>query len=157
MPGISITIMDEINIGQRSSGQVCEGKSMCLRIFRREGQIEDLKMYSSYQDAVGLDGEPIELERKSCKDFRLLVFFARNRTIWRQKNIKPEDFKDRIIFMSMSNDIVWKMKNLFRNQIKWFTRWSSCIDIGVINSAWEKKQDESLFLWSIKLKNMVEP
>ena len=31
MPGIFITIMDEINVGQRSSGQVGEGKSMCLR------------------------------------------------------------------------------------------------------------------------------
>ena len=31
MPGIFITIMDEINIGQWSSGQVGEGKSMCLR------------------------------------------------------------------------------------------------------------------------------
>ena len=33
MPGIFITIMDEINIGQSSSGQVCEGKSMYLRWF----------------------------------------------------------------------------------------------------------------------------
>ena len=27
---------------------------------RRKGQVEDLRMYSSYQDAVGIDGEAIE-------------------------------------------------------------------------------------------------
>ena len=34
MLGIFITIMDEINVGQWSSGQVGEGKRMCLRWFR---------------------------------------------------------------------------------------------------------------------------
>ena len=29
---------------------------------RLKGQLEDLKKYSSYQDAVGLDGEAIEFE-----------------------------------------------------------------------------------------------
>ena len=53
---------------------------MCLRWFRslcrtvkefsgaterREGQVEDLKMYSSYQYAVGLDGELIAKEVKN--------------------------------------------------------------------------------------------
>ena len=33
MPGIFITIMDEINFGRWSSGQVGEGRSMCLRWF----------------------------------------------------------------------------------------------------------------------------
>ena len=37
---------------------------------RWKGQIEDLKKYSSYQDAVGLDGEAIEFESKISQDFR---------------------------------------------------------------------------------------
>ena len=59
--GIFITIMDEINMGQRSSDQMGESKSLCLRWFRSmcwsdgtgsraaerrwKSQVEDLSMY----------------------------------------------------------------------------------------------------------------
>ena len=36
---------------------------------RGKGQVEDLKKYPSYQDAVGLDGEPIEFEWKTFPGF----------------------------------------------------------------------------------------
>ena len=77
MPGIFITRMEEVNIGQRSSDQLGEGKSLYVRRFRSmccrveqgsgaterwKGHVEDLRMYSSYQDAVGIDGEAIEFE-----------------------------------------------------------------------------------------------
>ena len=42
---------------------------------RWKGQVEDLKKYSSYQNAVGLDGEPIEFELKmfpGCSSLSLL-------------------------------------------------------------------------------------
>ena len=52
----------------------------------------DVKMYSSHQDAVGIDGEAIEFEWKNLE----------------RKNIQPKEFMDRIIFMSMFNDILWK-------------------------------------------------
>ena len=52
---------------------------------RWKGQFEDLKRYSSYQNAVGLDGEPIEFEWKIFQDFRHYHFFARSRTTWRQR------------------------------------------------------------------------
>ena len=70
---------------------------------RWKGQVEDLKKYSSYQDAVGLDGEPTEFEWKNSLGFSSLSLL---REI--QNDLSPEDFKDRIIFMSMFNDIVWK-------------------------------------------------
>ena len=41
------------------------------------------------------------------QDFRHYLFFEIQNDL-ETKNIKPEDFKDRIIFMSMFNDIVWK-------------------------------------------------
>ena len=65
-------------------------------IERWECQVEGLRLYSSYQDAVGIDGEPIELSllREIQNDLET-------------KNIKPED-KDRINFVSMFSDIVWK-------------------------------------------------
>ena len=65
---------------------------------RWKGQVEDLKRCSSYQVAVGLDREPIEHFPK------IFVIISSS---WETKNIKPEDFKDRIIFMSMFNDIEW--------------------------------------------------
>ena len=82
---------------------LCVGQVKKFQEQQKDGKdkIEDLKMYPSYQDASGLDGEPIEFEWKYFRGFRTL-----------STNIKPEDFKDRIIFMSMFNDIVWK-KNDF--------------------------------------------
>ena len=71
--------MDEVDIGQEPSDQAGEGKSVCVSHThsilcvgqvkdipgagqRWKGQIEDLKMYSSYRDAVRIDGEAIEFE-----------------------------------------------------------------------------------------------
>ena len=39
---------------------------------RWKGQVEDLKKYSSYQDAVGLDGEPTEFEWKIPRIFVII-------------------------------------------------------------------------------------
>ena len=70
-------------------------------IERWKGQVEELKLYSSYQDAVGIDGEAIEFEWKNFQGFFIIVYLEK-------KNIQPEECKDRIIFMSMINDIEWK-------------------------------------------------
>ena len=42
------------------------------------------------------------------KDFELCLFFKRSRKTLQEKNIQPENFEDRIIFMSMFNDILLK-------------------------------------------------
>ena len=52
---------------------------------RWKGQVEDLKKYSSYPDAVGLDGEPIEFEWTNFPGFSSFFFFARSRTTWTQR------------------------------------------------------------------------
>ena len=65
-------------------------------------------MDSSYQDAVGLDGEAIEFEWTNFTGFSSLSILREIQKDLETKNIKPEDFKDRIIFMSIFNDIVWK-------------------------------------------------
>ena len=75
---------------------------------RWKGQVEDLKKYSSYQDAVGLDGELTDFAWKKFPGFSSLSLLREIQNDLETKNIKPEDFKDRIIFMSMFNDIVWK-------------------------------------------------
>ena len=78
---------------------------------RWKGQVEDLKKYSSYQDGVGLDGEPIEFEWKIVQGFSSLPLLREIQNDLETKSIKPEEFTDRIIFMSIFNDIVWKKKD----------------------------------------------
>ena len=40
----------------------------------RKGQVEDLKKYSSYQDAAGIDEEAVEFEWKHFPGFFILVY-----------------------------------------------------------------------------------
>ena len=72
---------------------------------RWPGQVENLKMYSSYQDEVGLDREPIEFEWNIFPEFSSLSLLREIQNDLESKNIKPEDFKDRTIFMSMKSRI----------------------------------------------------
>ena len=89
-PEIYTTIMDEIGVGQWSSSQVGDGKCcvcadsvLCVgwmengpRVAERKwkGQVEDLRMYSSHQDAVGIDGEAIEFEWIFPRIFDIVQF-----------------------------------------------------------------------------------
>ena len=73
------------------------------------GQLEGLKMYLSYQDAVGLDGEAVELEWTIFAGFTTLTTLKEIQMDMERKNSEPENFfKDRIIFMSMFSGIEWK-------------------------------------------------
>ena len=79
---------------------------------RWEGQVEGLKMYLSYQDAVGIGGEANEFEWKNFPASSSLTILQEIPKDLARKNINPEELKDRIIFMSMFNDIGWsKRKN----------------------------------------------
>ena len=79
---------------------------------RWKGQLGGLRLYPSYREAVGIDGEAIEFERTNFPGFSSLSILQEIQKDLARKNIKPEEFKDRIIFMSMFNDINWsKGKN----------------------------------------------
>ena len=70
----------------RADSVLCVGqvKDISGATERRKGQVEYLKKYSSCQDALGLDGEPIEFEWI----FSHFHFFARSKTTWRQRTSK---------------------------------------------------------------------
>ena len=55
-----------------------------------KGKFEDIKMYSPYQDAVGIDGEAIELEWK-IQDFSILSILQEIQKALIQKNIQPKE------------------------------------------------------------------
>ena len=76
-------------------------------IDRWKAQVEGLRWYSSYQDAVGIDGEAIEFQWKNFRIF-IIVYSSEDPKNLARKNIQPEEFKDRIIFTPMFNDIEWK-------------------------------------------------
>ena len=61
------------------------------------GQGEGLRLYSSYQDAVGIDGEAIEFELKHFPGFSLLCILQEIQQDLERRNIQPEEFKDHII------------------------------------------------------------
>ena len=84
------------------------GEETAKKIERWKGQVEGLWLFSSYQDAVGMDGEAIEFEWKIFPGFASLSILQEIQQDLARKNIQPEEFKDRIIFMSMFKDIEWK-------------------------------------------------
>ena len=55
--------------------------------------MEGLKLNASYQDAVGIDGEAIELERIIFPGFSSLSIVEIQQDLER-RNIQPEEFKD---------------------------------------------------------------
>ena len=88
-------------------GQMNDSKEATARW---EGQVEGLKMYPSHQEAVGINGEAIELEGIIVPGFSSLAILQEIQEDLARKNIKPEEFKDRIILMSTFNDIDWSKK-----------------------------------------------
>ena len=78
-------------------------------ITRWEGQVEELKMYLSYRELLGIDGEAIEFEWNIFPGFSSLKILQEIQRDKERKNIKPEEFTDRII-MSMFDDIDWTIR-----------------------------------------------
>ena len=53
-------------------------------IERWKGQVEGLRLYSSYQDAVGIDGEAIEFEWKNFPGSLSLSLLEKSKMTWRR-------------------------------------------------------------------------
>ena len=67
-------------------------------------------MSASYKELLGNDGEPIEFEWNILPRFSSLQLLQKIQNDLRERSIEPEKFTDRIIFMSMFNDIDWTRK-----------------------------------------------
>ena len=79
-------------------------------IKRWEGQVEEFKMNPSYKELLGIDGEATEFQWNIFPGFSSLQSLQEIQQDLKRKSIEPEEFKDRIIFMSMFNDIDWTKK-----------------------------------------------
>ena len=61
----------------------------------------------SCKELQGIDGEAIEFEWIILPRFASLQIFQKIEKDLRERNIAPEEFTDRIIFMSIFHDIEW--------------------------------------------------
>ena len=62
-------------------------------------------MSQTFRELQGLDGEPIDFERKIFPGAKALDILHKIPAALQEKHVIPENFKGRIIFMSMFNDI----------------------------------------------------
>ena len=93
--------------------RVCSDSVLCLvkkwaqrgAITRWEGQGEEFKMYTSYGESLGIDGEAIEFEWNIFRALTSLQILQKIQNDFQERNIEPEKFNDRIMFMSMFNAI----------------------------------------------------
>ena len=74
---------------------------------RWKNQIEEFRQSNSCRELLGIDGEPIEFEWNIFPGLTSLEILQKIQKDLRDRNIEPEKFEDRIIFMSMFNDIEW--------------------------------------------------
>ena len=74
---------------------------------RWNAQLEEFQQSNSHRELPGIDGEPTEFEWNICPGLSSLEIFQKIQKDLQDQNISPEKFEDRIIFMSIFNDIDW--------------------------------------------------
>ena len=84
---------------------------------RWEGQVADFRLSASYGELLGIDGEPVEFEWNNFPGLISLQILRKIQNDLQEQNIEPEKFEDRIISMSMFNDIEWTRKGNEENCI----------------------------------------
>ena len=75
-------------------------------IERWTDQVSTLKMCHAFRELQGLDGEPIDFEWKIFLGPTALDILHETQADLVGKHVTPENFSDRIIFMSMFNNIM---------------------------------------------------
>ena len=77
---------------------------------RWENQVEEFRQSNSFRELLGIDGETIEFEWRIFPGLSSLEILQKIQEDLQDRHIEPEKSEDRLIFMSMFNDIEW-----FRN------------------------------------------
>ena len=72
-----------------------------------EDKLTWFKSSSQYRTLDTIDGEPMEFEWNIFPGFTTLQLRKKVQELVSKKDDQPEEFKGRIIFMSMFNDISW--------------------------------------------------
>ena len=88
-------------------GQMNESKEA---ITRWDCQVEEFKRYPSYKELLGIDGQATEFGWNIFPGFSSLQILQEIQRDLKRKSIEPKEFTDRIIFMSIFNDIDWAIR-----------------------------------------------
>ena len=80
-------------------------------IRRWNDQVSTLKMCLTFRELQGLDRDPIDFEWKIFLGAKALDILHKFQADLQGKNIRPEKFSDRIIFMSMFDDVELERKD----------------------------------------------
>ena len=143
--------MDDVYTSARQSDYVDESKSARPLRFRLmlgkmsehseanqkwKNPVEEFRQSNSYRELLGIDGEPIEFDWNIFQGLISLEILQKIQQDLKDQNIEPKKFEDRIIFMSMFNDIDWTQRGSSERcisnseQVKRITRGHSREDSG---------------------------
>ena len=165
---MAIYSLDEIYFATWHRNQVVKSKSTLLfRFSSLSGKVhrhpdamvkwkEQLQFFlwtNEYRELFGIDGEPCEFEWNLFSRHTTVEILRQIQTRTTVRKTRPEEFEDRIILMSMFNDIAWT-KNGNYNEcfliLKWYqttqgnVRW----DIGLSRSWWRTEM-----VWNANLQS----
>ena len=76
-----------------------------------EDRLTWLKSSPEYRALDTIDGEPMEFEWNIFPGFTTLELCTKVQELQSKLSVTPEKFTERIIFMSMFNDISWRSKD----------------------------------------------
>ena len=77
---------------------------------RWKSQVADVPLSDSHAELLGIDGERVEFEWNIFPGLTSLQTLQKIQEDLQERNIEPEMFGDRVIFMSRFNDIDWTAK-----------------------------------------------
>ena len=128
------------------SNSTCLLRSRTVFGVRSEGQVTDFLMSASHGELLGIDGEAIEFEWNifpGCTSLHIHHL--------QKRNIEPEKFTDRIIFMAVFNDLAWTRRGndeicISNSEKSRHTRRILAGTLDVLRS-WRSKE----VVWKIKL------
>ena len=104
--------------------RLCAGKMGEHPIWTWKSKIEWYSESNHFKDVNRIDGMPTEFEWKLVPGFTRLGLLEKIQSVLRDMQCEPEHFKDRTIFMSMYNGIVWESKRKYRKM--WIQFTDSC-------------------------------
>ena len=121
---------DKLAVWQNLSDLECQDLplrrlSALSRRFKKENPNEawkeQIKWYfqnNHFKELNRIDGMQTEFEWKIFPGFTTLDILEEIQNCMKEQQCEPEQFKDRIIFMSMFNDIAWREKENAEKCIK---------------------------------------
>ena len=95
------------------------------------------------KDLNRIDGKPTEFEWKIFTGFTTLDFLEKIQDLMEDQKCEPEQFNDRIILMSMYNDIAWGETQKCVNTIQRQLRIMLADSLAVVGLSWNLDQKRS--------------